>query len=161
MELQKSRFYIGFDPLIKKQVEEAKKIYQQSRMENRVILNPSDFSEINSWGDVKDGFTVDAEQVAENTFAIRILDETGDRRLIWDLRSPKETNEAQQKFEEYLAKGWKAYAIDRKGKKSYRIMSFDAESQEVVFDEKSPREKLVGFIKKISEVRLNPPTYPG
>ena len=166
INIAQSQFSIGFDPLNKKQAEEAKRIYQQARAENRQIFSDDFSQEFKSWAEIvngkHEGFIVETKSEGENTFPLRILDETGDRRLIWDLNSPLEMNEAQSKFLEFLDKGWKAYAINKRGEKSYRIFGFDPELQEIFIDEgKTNREKLSVFVKKVSEVRLTPKTRPG
>jgi len=160
-KINQNRFSVNFDPLSKKQTEEAKAIYQQAKAENRIIYTPCMSQKITVWKEITDGFTVEREELDENQFPLRILDETGDRRLVWDCRSPRESNEAAQKFEEYLAKGWKAYAINRHGKKNFRIMGFDANYEEVIFEEKNARERLSTFCKTVSEVRMVPSTRPG
>ena len=159
-EISPDRFQINFDPLSKKQLDEAKAIYIEAKSFNRAVYSHN-MEILTSWKEVKDGFIVERRELPEDQFPLRILDESGDRRLVWDCRSSKETNEAAKKFEEYLAKGWKAYAINRHGKKNFRIMGFDSLYEEVIFEEKNTKEKLTDFCKKVSEVRMVPSTRPG
>jgi len=160
-----NRFRVDFDPLNRKELEEAKSIYQKANQYGRVIYAPTEqkaglLKQICSWLHVNNGFIVEAESENNHSFPLRILDETGDRRLVWDCRSNRETNEAAIKFDEYIQKGHKAYAINRNGKKNYRIIGFDPKLEEVIFIDNN-REKLTDFCKKVAEVRMVPKTRPG
>ena len=158
--IPESQFRVEFDPRVKKQLEEAKQKYQSAKLQGRTVFSTTG-NEINSWQVVRDGFVVAPKALSDNQFALRILDETGDRRIVWDLLSPKETNEAKKKFDEYQLKGWRAYAIAKDGTRSHRIASFDETLQEVIFADSDVKQKLSAFVKNVSEVRMVPKTYPG
>ena len=78
-----------------------------------------------------------------------MIDETGDRRLIWDSTKPHEVKDAVSLFDEYIKKGWKAYAIDTKGNRGKRISRFDAATEEIFFDDISTGDKLKDFVASI------------
>ena len=110
------------------------------------------------------------------------IDDTGDRRLVWDLREQAQVLEASQLFSGYLDKGWRAYAIDAEGNKRRRIRSFNAEKEEILFEELTSNEiltnfadkmkkdipkpevktsKLSRFVEAFKQTLLVPRTYPG
>lgn len=159
--IHNSNVQVLFDPRKMKEVDEAKKKYIEARNQNRRIVDLSG-EPISVFKGSLGGFVIKEVELSENQFAVRILDETGDRRLIWDSRNPDEIREAKTEFDKYIAKGWKAYAIDRNGKMGKRIRGFDAENEEIIFDETAGiREKLKGFSQKFKEVKMVPRTYPG
>jgi hypothetical protein len=82
-------------------------------------------------------------------FICRVLDPTGDSRLVWNKNSISEINEAKQKFNDYLKKGYKAYACRRDGSKGARLDSFDALMEELLVEKGQPEGIMV------------PPTSPG
>jgi hypothetical protein len=160
--LHNSGLRVEFNPNNKKETEEAKKRFRQAKGEYRKILSVArepitHFSETLKEG----GFIVDETEVGENQLAMHLIDKTGDQRIIWDMTAQHEVKEAAKKFEEFAAKGWKAYAIDRKGKRGMRIFSFDAEREEVIFDDRTTKEKLKDFVSKFREIKMQPRTYPG
>lgn len=159
--LHNSQLRVEFDPRKRKQVDEAKQRYIQARREGRAILRANDGVPVNSFADVGDGFIIAEAEVGEGCLAMHFIDDSGDQRIIWDLRDKKQVAEAAKKFNEYVAKGWKPYAIDRKGKRGRRIFGFDAHEEEVIFEDKTTKEKLVDFVKKFAEVKVLPRTYPG
>jgi len=98
--------------------------------------------------------------IGENQFAAHILDETGDRRLIWDMNSPKEVKEVFSVFEKHLKDGGRIYAIREDGSRGPRLNGFDASKEEVVLED-GAREKLKNFANSFREVKALPRTYPG
>jgi len=63
---------------------------------------------------------------------LRILDSSGDRRLVWRKESDDEVKEAKKAFREALAKGALAYKVDNDGERSKQIREFDPEAEEIV-----------------------------
>jgi hypothetical protein len=159
--LHQAQIEVTFDPNHLKQVDEAKRKYIAARNENRII---KDFegNRLSRFSAVLGGFVIAEQDLHPEQFAFRIFDDTGDRRIIWNASSPAEIREAKKEFDKYVSKGWKPYAINRDGSRGKRIYGFDAESQEIILDEKGGiREKLKGFAEKFKEVKMMPRTYPG
>lgn len=69
----------------------------------------------------------------EDHFMLRVLTENGDDRLVWNRRSLAQIEDARKTFNEYLAKGYKAYVVRRSGgSPGAKILSFDSLYEEVV-----------------------------
>jgi hypothetical protein len=171
---------VEFDPTVRRQLEEAKTKYREARLAGRTIADLSG-REVRHFAEVVDGFKVLAVIPKAHEFAMRIFDETGDRRVIWNARDPSQVAEAARLFQDYVAKGWKAYTVTPDGVIARRIRAFDADSQEVVFDDtpvaqklqhftkaiparpapRTLRQKLTAFAESFKEVHLLPKTYPG
>lgn len=91
---------------------------------------------------------------------IRVLDDNGDSRLLWDRHVPAECADARRKFDEYLRQGYRAYVTRSDGSKGARVETFDALMEEIIvapgqagdrpLGERTPREGI-----------LVPPTHPG
>jgi hypothetical protein len=139
---------IEWDESSLKEIEEAKDLYRKAKSEGRLI-ETLDGQPVESFRPWLKGIVIREVQLQPTEFAVRILDETGDRRLIWNAADPEQVKEASDIFKKYLEKGWKAYMIDHSGKRGRRIYGFDSETQEVFFDEKSALEKLTSFATKI------------
>lgn len=148
----------------KKEVEQGKTLFRQAKyFEKRKVVAIDGECEIEHFHPSLEGIKVMPSERTETQLAIRIHDETGDQRLIWDSRYPAEIEEAAEKFNEYLDKGWKAYAVRPDGQNGKRIFRFDANAEEIYFDEKkeSLGMKLKNFIKDFGEVVMLPKTHPG
>lgn len=146
-----------------KEVEEAKTLYRKARAENREIVDLVG-APITAFRAYLESFLIKEISLRADQFSMRILDETGDRRLIWNATDPAQVKDAATLFNEYIQKGWKAYMVDDSGKQGRRVYGFDADNQELLFDEKSNREKLAAFVAKESSMRkmtLLPKTRPG
>lgn len=168
-----SDFEVSWDSNSLKQADEAKSIYQQMRLTQRRIIDENDksvqsFREVASFG----FFKVLAAVLNDDELAFRILDNTGDQRLIWNLKNPNQVAEAKERFEKHIKSGGRAYAIFRDGSKAHRIKSFLEEREEVILEDKTPsgskapkvvevKSVLRDFVKRIYEVKLVPKTYPG
>ena len=90
---------IAFDTRNKKQVEEAKSLYQQAKQSGRVILVNGNaafnFRVILEQGNMQ----IEAEgHDDDNTLALHIIDQTGDRRPIWRMDDPDEVKAAADLF---------------------------------------------------------------
>jgi hypothetical protein len=71
-------------------------------------------------------------EVEEGKGEMRIIDETGDTRLIWDPDNEDEVSNAKRTFKDLTAKGYAAFAVDRKGEAGKRVDSFDAEAGKLI-----------------------------
>jgi len=160
--LHNASLRIDFNPLNRKQVDDAKKKYIQAKSDNRKILSPDRVPIPSFVHAIRDGgFIIDETETSETEMAMHFIDDTGDRRVIWNMNDPAQVKEAAKNFKDYVAKGWKPYAIDRKGKRGMRIFSFNAEAQEIIFEDKTTVEKLANFVKKFKEIKMMPKTMPG
>lgn len=144
-----------------KEVDEAKKKYLKAKREGRQILHIETLKPVDKFPLQDGGFVIAETVVPEGHLAGHFIDDTGDRRIIWNMRDPDDVREALAEFNKYLAKGWKPYAIDRQGNKGVRIFSFDAQKEEVVFEDKTTREKLSKFVERFKEIKAFPKTRPG
>lgn len=159
--LHNSSLRIEFNPKSIKEIDEAKRKYIQARKEGRSVLHPDTREPLGSFPSDLGGFIIDDTNTKAGDFAIHFIDGSGDQRIIWDIRDKQQLKEAKKKFDEYVAKGWKPYAINRDGKRGRRIFSFDDKAEEIVFEDKTTREKLANFSTKFKEVKMLPRTYPG
>lgn len=151
---------VSFNPARLKQVDEAKTKYIQARQEGRIITD-LDGKELDTFPIGADGFIITEKVMPENYLATRFFDETGDRRIFWDINSPNQIKEAHDLFQQYMDRGWKAYAMARDGDKGRRIFQFDGIQGEIWFDDKGTKERLKDFAAKFREVRVLPKTWPG
>jgi len=179
--LNNSALRIEWDDNDKRQIEEAKTHYRKARSEGRLIVDLEDKA-IETFKPNLLAFIIKQKELNEDEFACRIFDETGDRRVIWDMLDPKQVKEAANLFNTYLDKGWRAYTVDDSGLTRRRIHKFDLENEEVVFEEKPitqiisdfvsavkkeikeiplKKEKIEKFVKGFKDTKLVPRTYPG
>lgn len=158
--LNPHNFRIDWDPFIKKEVEEAKKKYQQALLEKREIVL-EDGTLVTGFKPEFKSLLVKSMRLSESQFEMRVFDESGDRLIMFDSKNRDEVKNAYKIFEEYLKKGWRAYALGENGKKKTRIFKFDPEAEEIHFDEKGTKEKLQNFIKSFKEVQMTPKTRAG
>lgn len=56
---------------------------------------------------------------------MRILDGSGDTKVIWDSAKPDEVKAARESFEHYQSKGYAIFAATAAGEKGARIETFD------------------------------------
>ena len=151
---------IEWDPRNKKEIEEAKKKYQEAKLENREIVL-DDGTPVMCFKPEYASLLIKSQRLDESQFEMRMFDETGDRLVMFDSRNIDEIKNASKLFEEYIKKGWRAYAIGEKGKKTQRLFKFDADAQEIHFDEKGTKERLQNFVKSFKQVQLTPKTRAG
>jgi hypothetical protein len=153
--LANSRILLDWDRRSRKQIEEAKEVYRQARREGRLILD-RDENPVTAFRSDHETLIIAETELDAEQFAIHVLDKTGDRRLIWNSNRPEEVDEAKKLFEEYVKKGWKAYGVRKDGSKSFRVRAFNAESEEVYFDDKkeSVGTKFKDFIAAFREVKM-------
>ena len=64
---------------------------------------------------------------------MRVMDpKAGDLKVAWDPENTDETDHARKTFDDMRAKGFVAYAVDRKGKKSEVVSAFDPEAEALI-----------------------------
>jgi hypothetical protein len=163
IQLHSAPIRVEFDLLNKKEIEWAKTQYRKAREEKRIIQNEN-YQNISSFREALGCFLIKEIEVSDDQVSGRIYDETGDRRIIWDFKNPKEIGDAEKLFKEYVInKGYRAYGIDRSGKKdkTKRIYDFNAYLEEIVIDEINVKLKLQDFVRAFSEIQMLPRTRPG
>jgi hypothetical protein len=99
------------------------------------------------------GFTVEELSVgdillnppaeSEDVQICRVLDPTGDTRLVWNRNILSEITEARKKFDDYLRLGYRAYVCRQDGKKGSKVDSFDALLEELIVDKTNPSSGLL------------------
>lgn len=181
--MNNSQMRVEWDEKNSKQIEEAKTLYRKARQEHRTIvdLDGKIVTQFRPW---MKGFMIQEMELSATEFSMRIFDETGDQRLIWNAADPDQVKEAAKIFQDYITKGWKAYAVDHTGKRGKRIIGFSDALEELYFDEtpsaqklekfantfkdfdapeekRNKSEKLADFVKQFKQIKLLPKTYPG
>jgi hypothetical protein len=63
---------------------------------------------------------------------LRVMDGTGDTKLIWDSGNADEVKTAKKTFEDLTAKGFKAFAVKKSGKPGEQIKKFDPEAEKII-----------------------------
>lgn len=150
---------INWDPNDKCQIDDAKTEYRRFKAEGQLIEG-LDGVEWTHFLPLSGGFVIRGNELKENQFKWRILDDSGDRTMVWDSSDPAQVDEARATFESYLSKGWKAYAISDTGKRMRRIRRFNSELEEVEFDEGAALP-FKAFVESFRRVQVLPKTYPG
>ena len=72
------------------------------------------------------------EDVEAGRHVLCILDRTGDTRLIWNPDDDVEVENARRTFTEMLAKGFRAFSVNKKGDKDKQIREFDPEAEKMI-----------------------------
>lgn len=148
--LNASALRIEWDEDDKRQVEEAKTLYRKAKQEGRLITDTKD-NVIQFFHPSLQGILIKEVELKPTEFSIRFFDDTGDRRLIWDSSDPFQVKEAAETFQSYLDKGWRGFATDTKGRVKRRVYKFDAEKEEVLFEEISDTKILDNFAEKLEK----------
>ena len=140
----------------KREVEEAKTLYRSARKEGRIIVDMAG-AIVQGFKASLLGFCIMEKALSDTQFSMRIINETGDQLVVWDSNIKKEVKEAEKLFTEYLGKGWKAYAINQNGDRGRRITHFNAELEEVTFDDKE-KMSISKFAESFGKVQMLPKT---
>ena len=155
---------IEWDPDHKREVEAAKRQYQAARARGDSIVT-LDGHPVTSFRPALAAFRA-VPSLNDNQVHIRIIDDSGDRSIIWDSTHQGEVDAAARIFAEYLAKGWKGYAISRDGSLKRRVLVFSALAEEIVLvDPKDDSNKIsktkVQFIREFGSLQALPKTWKG
>jgi hypothetical protein len=86
---------------------------------------------------------------SEHEGVMRVLDESGDSRVVWDRRDKNQVREAFAKFKDFLVRGYRAYVTRSDGSRGSRLDEFDPLLEEI----------LVGA--RPEEIVMVPATVPG
>jgi len=128
MELVQDR-RIVWDSKSLKQIDEAKSEIRKYRSLGYLAVL-SDGNPMERFHPSLEEVIIRAKKVSKKV--LKILCEKGDERIVWDKENGKEAKEAKAKFEEFMKKKYKAYSVDRDGKKNRRIEEFDVDAEEVL-----------------------------
>lgn len=112
-----------------KEIDEAKSLIMRYKKQGYEIQLP-DGTVMERFNPRLEEVVVKAKKVLKNV--LKILNEKGDERIVWDKENGPEAMEAKKKFNEYLDKGYKAYSVDHAGNKKMRIEEFDVDAEEIL-----------------------------
>lgn len=96
---------------------------------------------------------------SEDLMVLRILDDSGDTRIVWNRKSEEQIKEARQKFEEHIQRGYRAYVCRSDGSKGRRIDYFDSLLEEIVLTQE--KSLAMRTPDRPAEAVMVPPTAPG
>lgn len=60
------------------------------------------------------------------------MNHEGDKRIMWDSNDPEGIKEAEMTFNEYKAKGYLAYRVNKKGDQGSVIDTFDPSAERII-----------------------------
>lgn len=63
---------------------------------------------------------------------LRVLDGTGDTKLIWDAENDAEVAAARKMYDDLIAKGHTAYSVKKTGKTGKKIDAFDPAAERII-----------------------------
>jgi len=113
-----------------KEIDEAKKrILDHKKAGYEIVL--ADGSPMKTFNPRYEEVIIRARKVGKKN-VLKILNELGDERIIWEKEDGREAKEAKKKFVDYIKKGYKAYSVDARGKKNMRIDEFDVDAEEIL-----------------------------
>lgn len=63
---------------------------------------------------------------------MRVIDGTGDTKIIWDSDNREEVKAARNTFDDLRKKGFAAFSVKDDGKKNKRIFTFDPNAEKII-----------------------------
>lgn len=63
---------------------------------------------------------------------MKILDQTGDSKIIWDSGNKDEVDAARETFNKLKKKGFTAFSVGAKGAKDKKVDEFDPEAEKLI-----------------------------
>jgi hypothetical protein len=121
---------ITWDRARLKEIDEAKTMILKYRRMGYSVLK-EDGTEMERFDPSLEEVLIKAQRIMGKK-TLKILNEHGDERLVWDMNNGKEAKEAKKKFLDYINKGYKAYSVDAEGGKNRRIEEFDVDAEEIL-----------------------------
>lgn len=67
-----------------------------------------------------------------STGVMKIMGPKGDEKLAWDIDDTKQVVKAQSRFAELLSKGFRAFLMDKTGKRGKQIDEFDPSAESIL-----------------------------
>lgn len=99
---------------------------------------------------------LEPKPLSKERLLLRIMDETGDRRIVWDRNEPRQIEEVKLEFERCLAQGYKAYVCRMDGSRGRQMDSFDSLMEELIIS-----GEMEGSIARRAHGLLVPKAVPG
>ena len=112
-----------------KEIDEAKAEYRKYRSQGYEIQK-SDGTAIDKFMPYLEELVIKAKKTYNHV--MKILNDKGDERLVWDKENGKQAKEAKAKFEELLGKKYMAFSVDTQGDKNRKIEEFDVDAEEIL-----------------------------
>jgi hypothetical protein len=63
---------------------------------------------------------------------MRVMDKTGDTKIVWSSANPDEVENARRTFNDLIKKGYSAFAVKREGEKGKKITEFDPDLEAMI-----------------------------
>jgi hypothetical protein len=63
---------------------------------------------------------------------LAILDNSGDSKIMWDVRNKDEIDAAESQFDSLIKKGFTAYSVKKDGEKNQKIKFFDPDAGKII-----------------------------
>jgi hypothetical protein len=125
-----------WDPCRLKEIDEAKALFLKFKKLGHTIIKANG-SLMERFEPAAGQATVLAEQIKSNV--MKILNDTGDERIIWTKENGKQAKKAKETFEELIKKGYTAYSVGRDGNKKNKITEFDVDAEEIILIPKTSK----------------------
>ncbi len=127
---------IPWDSSHLKQIDEAKKEYRKYKKLGYIITK-MDGTILERFDSALEEIIIKAQKTAKRV--MKILNDHGDERLVWEKEDGRQAKEAKSRFVKLIADGYKAYSVDRNGKKNRRIEEFDIDAEEILMVPKTAK----------------------
>jgi hypothetical protein len=115
-----------------KEIDEVKKEYREYKAKGYLILK-ADGTPLDRFLPALEEIVIKAKMIGQlGQKVMRILNEKGDERLVWDKENGHQAKEAKAKFEEFIKKNYMAFSVDSQGKKNRKIEEFDIDAEEIL-----------------------------
>jgi hypothetical protein len=63
---------------------------------------------------------------------LRVIDQTGDTKIIWSADNQDETEAARETFKRLKGKGYAAFSVKKDGEKGKILSEFDPEAEKII-----------------------------
>lgn len=119
-----------WNPSRLKEIEEAKKIFQEHRTLGH-HLTKSDGTTLDYFHPSHGRFVVVADK--SNTLSVmKILDGSGDTRVKWAKENGRQALKAKDRFLKLIKDGYTAFSVDTRGNQRTKITEFDIDAEEII-----------------------------
>lgn len=68
----------------------------------------------------------------QETHEMRVMDTTGDTKVIWDSGKADEVSAAKKTFDDLKKKGYMAYSVKKGGDKGELLHDFDPDAEKII-----------------------------
>lgn len=121
---------IVWDKCKLKEIDEAKKRFLEFKRQGYKTTLEDKTTLVERFNPALETIVILTEKITKSV--MKILTEKGDERLVWDKERSMEAKQAKEKFNELINKEYKAYSVDKKGKKNRKIIEFDIDAEEIL-----------------------------